>query len=72
MTRMDLLPTTFETKLGKIVEEAGEFMQTYDKFIRHGLIAIDPVTNKIYDNKMDMLNELNDLRFAINRLLDEL
>lgn len=69
--RKDLLPTTFDAKLAKIVEEAGEFLQAYGKYIRHGATPTDPLTGISYDNIKDMKAELEDLKSSIERLNED-
>lgn len=68
MTRVDLLPTTFDGKLDKLVEECGEFLQAYGKYRRFGSNPTDPKTGKQYDNVADMLLEICDIRDAVEAL----
>ena len=68
MKRPDLLPTTFEAKLGKVVEEIGEFLQAYGKYQVFGARPIDPKTGKQYDNVADMIAEMKDLAHALKEL----
>jgi NTP pyrophosphatase (non-canonical NTP hydrolase) len=68
MKRADLLPDTFEGKLGNLVEECGEFLQAYGKYIRFGATPTDTKTGKSYDNVADMKAEMRDIAGALNRL----
>lgn len=68
MKRPDLLPKTYRKKLGNVVEECGEFLQAYGKFIRHGAKATDPKTGKKYDNVADMQAEMQDIMGALIRI----
>jgi NTP pyrophosphatase (non-canonical NTP hydrolase) len=63
--RLDLMPTTFDGKLIKVVEEAGEFLQAYGKYVRFGPRPTDLMTDIKYDNIADMHRELQDLQFAV-------
>lgn len=63
--RPDLLPTTFDGKIGRIIEECGEVLQAIGKMQRFGLTAKDPKTGIEYDNLKDLNLELDDLRAAI-------
>ena len=62
--REDLLPTTLEGKIAKVVEEAGEVLQAIGKSQRHGFFAIDPMTKIHYDNRADLIVEMTQLREA--------
>ena len=66
--RQDLLPKTVEGKLARIVEECGEVLQAIGKIQRFGYTATDPLTNKRYDNWLDLQTELFQLSHAINQL----
>jgi NTP pyrophosphatase (non-canonical NTP hydrolase) len=72
MKRPDLLPVTFEGKVGKVIEEAGEVLQAIGKAQRHGWQAEDPVTGIKYDNLSDLKNELLDLQHSIQQVLDSI
>ena len=63
--RLDLLPTTFDGKLDKVVEEAGEFLQAFGKYRRFGATPVDIKTDIKYDNIADMYRELQDLQMAV-------
>lgn len=65
--REDLLPSTFDTKLARIEEEAGEVIKAIGKYHRFGATATDPKTNITYDNIKDIYSELSDLKHAIER-----
>ena len=65
MKRPELLPTTFKGSLYKLTEECGEVLQVIGKLQRHGIVAKDPKYNKIYDNGLDLMNELHDLKHSI-------
>lgn len=68
--REDLLPTTFDGKLYRVVEEAGEVLQAYGKMKRFGKIATDRKTGKRYDNLQDLRTELRQLHHAIEEFLN--
>jgi NTP pyrophosphatase (non-canonical NTP hydrolase) len=63
--REDLLPTTLEGMLSRLVEETGEVLQVIGKIQRFGLYATDPKTGIKYDNATDLRRELADLRHAL-------
>lgn len=65
MKRPDLLPTTFEGALSKIIEESGEVNICISKIQQHDKTAIDPKTKIKYDNVVDLFAELGDLEHAI-------
>lgn len=65
--RKDLLPTTFDGKVDRIIEECGEVLKAIGKLKRFGLKAIDPKTGKKYNNLKDLKKELDDLEDAINK-----
>jgi len=65
MKRPELLPTTFKGSLYKLTEECGEVLQAIGKLQRHGIVTKDPKYDKIYDNGLDLMNELNDLKHSI-------
>ena len=69
--REDLLPVHFDGKVSKVLEEAGEVIQCIGKYQRHGALATDPSTKKVYNNISDMKSELIDLQKSIENLLSE-
>lgn len=68
MKRADLLPDTYEGKLANVVEECGEFLMAYGKYMRFGALATDPKTGRTYDNKADMHEEMKDIMAALRRI----
>lgn len=66
--REDLIPTTAEGALVRVIEECAEVTKAYCKIQRFGDLAVDPVTGIAYDNVGDLLGELNDLEHAIGEL----
>jgi NTP pyrophosphatase (non-canonical NTP hydrolase) len=70
--REDLLPTTLDGKIAKVVEECGEVLHVIGKYGRHGWKPTDPKTGIQYNNLHDLGNELQDLNSSICVLLDEL
>jgi NTP pyrophosphatase (non-canonical NTP hydrolase) len=66
--RKDLLPKSFDGRLAKLVEESGEFLQAYGKYMRHGAKPTDPKTGKKYDNVADMISEMKDMAHALMKL----
>lgn len=65
MSRADLLPTTFDGALAKLVEECGEVLQVVGKIGRHGVRAVDHKTRIEYDNGADLVREMIDVEEAI-------
>lgn len=63
--RTDLLPTTREGKLARVLEECGEVIQAYGKLLRFGETAVDPKTQITYDNTVDLTEELRHLQYAL-------
>lgn len=63
--RLDLLPKTFDGKMDHTVQEAAEFTKAYMKFRLFGAHPCDAKTGIVYDNVLDMYNELQDLRFTV-------
>lgn len=68
--REDLLPTSFEGRLGRLVEECGEVLQVIGKIQRFGKQAQDPVTKIKYDNVKDLQEELQHLKHSIQQMED--
>lgn len=68
--REDLLPTSFEGRLSRLVEECGEVLQAVGKIQRFGREAQDPVTKIKYDNVADLRQELVDLKDSIKQIED--
>lgn len=66
--RNDLLPTSFEGRIARLIEETGEVLKCIGKLERFGKEAIDPKTNIRYDNVLDLKNELEDLKHSISEL----
>jgi hypothetical protein len=69
--RVDLLPTTLEGKISRVVEECGEVLQAIGKIQRFGYRPIDPKTGIQYDNWAELTNELGQLRHAAKQVLEE-
>lgn len=63
--REDLLPTTFEGSLSKIIEESSEVLRVIAKIQMHGFEATDPKTKIKYNNLSDLWMELKDLEHSI-------
>lgn len=63
--RNDLLPTSFEGRMARLIEETAEVLKCIGKLQRFGREAIDPKTDIKYDNILDLKNELEDLKHAI-------
>jgi hypothetical protein len=68
--REDLLPTTWEGKLARVIEETGEVLKAIGKLQRFGEYATDPVTKIQYQNKQDMFCEIFDLQSALQELVN--
>lgn len=68
--RNDLLPTSFEGRLGRLVEECGEVLQCVGKIQRFGKQAQDPITKIKYDNVADLKEELQHLKHSIEQTQD--
>ena len=66
------LPASLEGKVGRLEEEIGEVLQAKGKISRHGWFATDPHTGIEYNNKMQLLNEIDDLIHAAQMLRDAL
>lgn len=66
--RNDLLPTSFDGRLARLIEETAEVLKCIGKLQRFGKQAMDPVTNVKYDNEQDLRDELKDLKHAIAEL----
>jgi len=66
--RSDLLPTSFDGRIARLIEEAAEVLKCIGKLQRFGKQAIDPTTNIKYDNEKDLKDELQDLKHAIQEL----
>lgn len=66
--RSDLLPTTWQGKADRFVEEVGECLKALGKLGRFGHSATDPLTGISYDNRGDLLSELDDLEHATKAL----
>jgi len=66
--RIDLLPTSFDGRLARLVEETGEVLKVCGKILRFGKEAMDPKTNIKYDNVADLKEELQDLKHAIEEM----
>lgn len=66
--REDLLPTSFEGRLSRLIEESAEVLKVIGKIQRFGSIAMDPKTNIKYDNIEDLKEELKDLKHAIGEV----
>jgi hypothetical protein len=64
--RADLMPTTREGKLARVLEECGEVVQAYGKLLRFGETATDYKTQKHYDNRADLIEEMRQLQQALN------
>ena len=54
--------------LDQVTEEAAEVIKAIPKFKRFGPKATDPHTGKMYDNRDDLLTELEDLEAATEHL----
>jgi hypothetical protein len=65
MKRPDLLPTTFEGSLSRLIEEMCEAGRVIAKIQQHGEIAVDPQTGIRYHNINDLFNELYDVVYAV-------
>lgn len=63
--RYDLLPTTYNGILIRLIEEASETIKAAAKIQRFGVIATDSKTGIKYDNVADLRSEINDLKHAI-------
>lgn len=63
--REDLLPTSFDGRLARLIEEMAEVLKCIGKLQRFGRQATDPKTNIKYDNVKDLGDELVDLKHAI-------
>lgn len=68
--RNDLLPKTFEGKLGHLTEECAEVILAVAKYQRFGATATDPVTGQYYNNISKIWNEIDDLKSAIARMFE--
>lgn len=66
--RVDLLPTTFEGKLTKVIQESAEVIMAITKLQDFGEVATDSVTGITYNNVYDLLSEINDLEHALGRI----
>lgn len=66
--REDLLPTSFEGRLYRLIEESAEVLKCICKLQRFGKQAIDPKTDIKYDNVADLKEELKDLKHAIDEV----
>lgn len=63
--RDDLLPTSFDGRIARLIEETAEVLKCIGKLQRFGKEAIDPKTNIKYDNLKDLKEELQDLKHAV-------
>lgn len=70
--REDLMPTTLEGKLTHLIQECAEVIQAVTKQQLFGWIATDPKTDIRYDNRIKLLEELQDLHRVINLVLNEI
>ncbi len=68
--REDLLPTSFEGRVARIIEESAEVLKCIGKLQRFGKQAQDPVTKIKYNNEDDLREELKHLKHAISSLED--
>jgi hypothetical protein len=59
-----LLPTTQAGKLDRLMEECSEVIKSICKARRFGWVATG-LDGTVYDNRVDLLNELKDLNHAI-------
>lgn len=66
--RNDLLPTSFDGRIARLIEETGEVLKAIGKLQRFGKEAIDPKTNIKYDNVQDLKEELEDLKHSISEV----
>lgn len=66
--REDLLPTSFEGRLGRLIEECGEVLHVAGKILRFGKQAQDPKTKIKYDNTADLHEELQHLKHSIQHM----
>lgn len=72
-------PTTIQQKLGYLVEECGEVMAAVGKTQRWGLESFDPTDDAKLNpdgtketNRQWILRELNDLKNAIDIVINEI
>lgn len=68
--REDLLPTSFEGRIARVIEESGEVIQAIGKIQRFGKEAQDPKTKIKYNNVEDLKEELQHLKHSIKELED--
>lgn len=66
--RTDLLPTSYDAKVARVIEEAAEVLKCIGKMQRFGKQAQDPVTKIKYDNEADLREELTHLKHSIEQL----
>lgn len=63
--RLDLLPSSLEGSLARLIEECGETLKAVGKLQRFGLKATDPLTKIEYDNVAKLHSEIDHLQHAI-------
>lgn len=68
--RVDLLPTTPEGKISRVIEECGEVLQEIGKLQRYGPYPTDHRTGVEYDHWAAMTVELAQLNHAITQVLN--
>lgn len=67
------LPTTFQAKLGWLIEECGEVQAAVGKSLRHGIGSSNPELGAHETREFNgdwILRELNDLKMAIEVATD--
>jgi len=67
--RADLLPTTYQGCLIRVVQECAEVIQAITKLWQYGSTPTDHKTGITYDNVRDILNECNDILHAIEPII---
>ncbi len=65
-------PRSQSGKLAHVIQECAEVIQAATKLVLFGADATDPHTGIKYDNIAKLREEIDDLRGAIDRLLEDL
>ena len=53
----------------QLIEECSELIKALCKYKRFGAVAVDPNTKLVYDNRQDVLNEIEDVKQATMNLM---